>query len=518
MAFIAPAIASTVGTTLLGLVMPSVRQCLKQKAGDADEKPSLHLWGVLLFAATSEIAEIQDGVRLLQQQSLRAAQSWFQFALAALEPENPERFTECMRKVEECSVDALPALSEAADRVDCYALIAFSGFYNSSQGGRRLDCGMTHLTAVWQQICADRGLWQALCRAGKARRSMSLADRRLLEGTVQLQRMLTDSPVYWTADAPEILGQQLPRLRLPARQLLQSVLSPECCVLRYSDAPVLSLCVCKGRLYSGSKDGFVLEWDVNSGEVRRLFLGHAQGVWCLVRDGDTLISGGDDAFIITWDLESGTPAQQLTCPEWVLALQPTPFGLFSGHQSGDIFKWSQSTVVAKLEGHRGWVTGLALDHRARLCSSAQDGTVRIWDSETTQLLSVFRLDCWPVCLFPLGDMLFTGNRDGSVSLRAGNETKVFCEASPASVLGLLISEESARLYTAGHDGVVREWDMVSERCTGQFLGHKQSVRAMTWFDNKLVTASYDATIRVWRPKAKPKLLLLAPAPSRLLEE
>ena len=68
-----------------------------------------------------------------------------------------------------------------------------------------------------------------------------------------------------------------------------------------------------GRVVSGSDDGTVKVWDLNSGHEERTLSGHGGGVNALALTGDgRVVSGSDDGTVKVWDLNSGHEQRTLS--------------------------------------------------------------------------------------------------------------------------------------------------------------------------------------------------------------
>jgi WD40 repeat protein len=81
------------------------------------------------------------------------------------------------------------------------------------------------------------------------------------------------------------------------------------------------------RLLSGGEDGLIREWLTSTGEERRGFFAHKDGVACLALspDGWTLASAGWDGAIRLWEMTTGKERLRLEGaidPTWMLAFSP----------------------------------------------------------------------------------------------------------------------------------------------------------------------------------------------------
>ena len=152
------------------------------------------------------------------------------------------------------------------------------------------------------------------------------------------------------------------------------------------DDGVNSLAVREGQLISGHGSGKVRVWDVGTGERRRELGGHTGSVWSLCVVGSRLASGSVDRSIKVWAMGQG--------PEWpcerTLTGHTSGVASLAGWEgkliSGSFSSWDETIRVWELEtggldatltDHRSSVFAL-LVHGERLYSSSGDGSIRAW--------------------------------------------------------------------------------------------------------------------------------------------
>jgi WD40 repeat protein len=150
------------------------------------------------------------------------------------------------------------------------------------------------------------------------------------------------------------------------------------------------------QVLSGSEDGVIRLWDVETGKLVRSYRGHREGLGgirclALAPDGKTFASGNgtfEDCTVRVWDLASG---KELTClrghREAVTAVAFSPDGrrLLSGDLVGTVRLWDVTAgkELARYRVYRCYpmtIHSLAFtsDGRRALCGGA-DKTVRVWN-------------------------------------------------------------------------------------------------------------------------------------------
>jgi len=138
-----------------------------------------------------------------------------------------------------------------------------------------------------------------------------------------------------------------------------------------------------GRVVSGSSDGTVMVWDLNSGHEERTLTGHGGRVMALALTGDSrVVSGSYDGTLKVWDLNSGQEQRTLT-------------------------------------GRGAGVNALAMTGDGRVVSGSDDGTLKVWDLNSGSCMATVLLDSIPRSLDARagsdGITLVVGEASGAVS-------------------------------------------------------------------------------------------------------
>ncbi|KAG6391935.1 hypothetical protein SASPL_149699 [Salvia splendens] len=186
------------------------------------------------------------------------------------------------------------------------------------------------------------------------------------------------------------------------------------------------------------------------------------------------------------------------------------------------------------------VTGITLPSGSdKLYSGSEDETVRIWDCQSGQLAGVVNMGCSVGCMLsegpwvfvgltnlvkawniqtsmelslsgPVGqvyslvvgnDLLFAGNKDGSILAWKFNAA-TNCFEPAASLLGhtlavVTLVVSGNKMYSGSMDHTIRVWSLETMQCIQTLTGHNHVVTSVLCWDQFLLSASLDNTVKVW---------------------
>jgi WD40 repeat protein len=189
------------------------------------------------------------------------------------------------------------------------------------------------------------------------------------------------------------------------------------------------------KVVSGSEDGAVRLWDIDTCKVVKKWTGHTGTVWsvCWSRDGRRVLSGSHDGTARQWEVESGE-----TIPEPI--------------ETGHYYVWAvvyspDMTLIA---------TG-GLDAR-----DDNEHPIKIWDAKTGKLVATLK-----------------GHTD--------------------QVMGLAWTKDGKILISGSNDSSIRTWNTTNWKQTAVLLEHTGTVTALAISPNDriLASASFDKTARLW---------------------
>ncbi len=285
-----------------------------------------------------------------------------------------------------------------------------------------------------------------------------------------------------------------------------------------------------GQLASGSDDGTIRLWDLESGQPMKVLEGHSREVLGVAWSADgRLASASADQTVIIWDLQQGLPAQVLSGHNnWALNVAwSTSNQVASGSCNeldddfscikGEVILWDLDSGAPgqRLTGHSDDVRSIAWSGNGQLASGSDDGTVIVWDLESQAPMQVFAgHQNWVWALDWSSDgRLASGSciefSDDDFSCTAGKI--VVWDAQAGEPLQTLVGHTSSlvslawspqdQLVSGSADGSLILWDAEAGEVARSLSGHSSGIWSVAWSpDGKLASGSGDGTLIVWDPE------------------
>lgn len=232
----------------------------------------------------------------------------------------------------------------------------------------------------------------------------------------------------------------------------------------------------RGRVVSGSYDNSLRIWDSVSGRCLLVCEGHTAAVTCLAILPCGIVSGSGDGTLRLWSPDTGecvlTLEGHTNLVGCLAALPPGCTGgdrVASGSEDFSVRVWRIGSEVGVVErelvGHTGCVQCLAAGPDGLLLSGSMDCTLRVWR---------------------------TGAAASESVLLKGHTDAVTCA----------VFRDCSRVVSGSEDSCVRVWDPESGACLGVLEGHSFRLHCLLSLpQGRVVSGSEDMQIRVWRPDA-----------------
>ena len=369
---------------------------------------------------------------------------------------------------------------------------------------------------------------------------------RLQKRVLELERALASSagPATAASTSASALARTSERRNIPRPPALHSLTGHTAAVNCVSLHPTYSLAS------SGSDDGTIKLWDVDSAEFLKTLKGHTNTVTHVAFDatangGRLLASCSTDLSIKLWEWKEGTPISDWTCVKTL-----------RGHDhtiSAVVFVPVLGMAVGSSSGSSGILqdASTAKQGAVYLFSASRDTTIRLWEVATGFCIHTYsdRAD-WVRCLAittvatsryfttasKSGVIMASGSNDSLIKLwtveESDHKSRIIAELRGhdhvvecvsfvlPSALGAMSSSSSQRsatsttaattmtnkagqdistlLVSGSRDKAVKVWNFVTQECLFTFAVHDNWVRSVLLHPsgNFVISAGDDRSIRV----------------------
>jgi WD40 repeat protein len=282
-----------------------------------------------------------------------------------------------------------------------------------------------------------------------------------------------------------------------------------------SELPLISIAYDENdqSLYTGSEDGFIYLWDINSQECSKQPMRHFDfPVTCLILSNEKkqLIASDNNGLIKVFqnktfkliyslpELENGVSAMVLTSDDKTL---------FIGDDKGYllVFDMDKCCKTKSIEAHKKKIVNLKLiniEQRLLIVSGSLDCRIRIWDMEDHTIFKDIEFS-HPIINFEVNsdsDIVFFAGQDKSLNFWKFSEnepSKILTHAK--QIISLAFNEVDDELFCGLKDGKILILDIDTKKVKKVF-NTKQACVNNIIFDkeNKYIfTNGWDATTKFW---------------------
>ncbi|PWY70815.1 WD40 repeat-like protein [Aspergillus sclerotioniger CBS 115572] len=258
-------------------------------------------------------------------------------------------------------------------------------------------------------------------------------------------------------------------------------------------------------LASGSEDGTVKLWDVETSILQQTLEGHESFVISIAfsPDGRQIASGSTDSTVKVWDLQANVHQTLKGHGYHVYSVAFSADGqwLASGSYDHTVKLWDLKTSSHRtLKSHEMWVHAVAFSADGRwLASGSWDKTVKIWDPATSSLLHTIE------CHRTISAIAFSP--DGRLAISDKNvkmwdlETMTMQQTLDTKdhPVSLAFSPDGLLLATVSSSKLVKLWDLATGTQHQAFVGHTYAAQCSAFSPDGQLLAScaFDGTIRLW---------------------
>jgi WD40 repeat protein/serine/threonine protein kinase len=245
--------------------------------------------------------------------------------------------------------------------------------------------------------------------------------------------------------------------------------------------------------------------------ILQIFEGHTGDIhgMALTSDGSRALTGSFDGTLRLWNVQSAKEERLLTGHTgWVTSVALTPdgkLGLSGSHdQTARLWNMDNGKEIRQFPGHSELIESVALSPDGRLAAAAGRRPVRLWDVETGKELDGLTGDsdsarC--VCFSPDSKTVLSGNFDKTLrlwSLDTGKEVQQFQGHSDVIVC-VAFSVDGSQILSGSADQTLRLWDTKTGAEVRRFEGHTGVVvcLALSADGRRAASGGEDGKVRVW---------------------
>jgi WD40 repeat protein len=167
-------------------------------------------------------------------------------------------------------------------------------------------------------------------------------------------------------------------------------------------------------------------------------------------------------------------------------------------------------AIAYLKAHEGWARRVTFLDEATVLSAGDDGVVQRIALPSGAVAASIRAHTGPIYdMDRHGDSLLTASRDGTVrliDLRDGSLARTYVgHQQPVIAVRWhaggerFVSGDGDAMNGGSREGRACVWRIDRETCQDWLIGHRDDVRAAQFIGERVVTASFDGTVRIWTP-------------------
>lgn len=269
--------------------------------------------------------------------------------------------------------------------------------------------------------------------------------------------------------------------------------------------PVLCLKVCGKFCYAGNRDGELLKYFVNTGEIVTTLKGHKAGINSIVLYRKLVITGSCDNTIRCFSVETDKQLHfnDIGCP--VQSLDERNGFLYAGTKFGNVFIFSLQKESFQSVGEPLNLTDCnilaikAAKEGARnvIIVAARGQPVTVRDASSGLLLRSFSWCATVYCLqlFRESPLVYCGTNSKSVVVTdfTTGETKFECNTG-RGVVQIIFSY--GLMFTACYDGNVYVYDVQAETLVTRITVCKQMLLCMDVLKYKIIVSTSASEVKV----------------------
>lgn len=221
---------------------------------------------------------------------------------------------------------------------------------------------------------------------------------------------------------------------------------------------VYSLAIWDNKLISGSSDKTLRIWDIESARLLTTILAHQNQIYSLSCQDNFLISSSLDKTIKIWNLEVKKILKiiNLEISAWNICIYQNK--IFAGFSDGSlrVYNLSNGSLLISQKEHSDAITSLKINNN-NVYTSSKDKTIKIWDSESLNVLKTINTNSIVWSVMPDKDYLFFGGDDKSLRVWSIKDKKIVQNANSHHDWISAIDHHKSRIVSVSADSTIKIW-------------------------------------------------------------
>lgn len=259
------------------------------------------------------------------------------------------------------------------------------------------------------------------------------------------------------------------------------------------------------HIVTSSTDNTARVWDTKTGKQVTI-MQHNNEVWTakFSHDNNRIITSSMGNTVKLWDFPSGKLILTINHDHLVNSAAISPDGrhiLTASHKIVKLLDSMTSTTARKLL-HKDTIYSASFSHDSRyIFTASADNTMRVWDTESGELLKTFRqnVDFLSADYSPDGSHIVTVSKDNTARIwnpSSGNQIAVIKHDD--DIRGAIFSPNNRQIITASDDNTVRLWDAISGKLVAT-MQHDKAINVGAAFssDSQYIITISEQIVRLW---------------------
>lgn len=262
---------------------------------------------------------------------------------------------------------------------------------------------------------------------------------------------------------------------------------------------------------SGSHDNTIKIWETHAPQKGRGPVPHPQFVRAIAatQDGRLGVSCSHDGTLKTWSVRTGEVIQIITVPKYLTAIALTGDGSkvisCTYGETPTLRDITSGECIGSLNDHNDLIRSITVTQDGRIAVAGGNSCkVLVWNMNSGELLhSMPGHENWvnEVVVAPDGRLAISGSEDKTLKVWDIHDgsLKYTITAHRLAVTALALTPDGHTIVSGSFDRDIKLWDLTVGRLLGTLTGHTGWISALSVTPDarKIISVSNDKTLRIW---------------------